>query len=57
MVLQQGVPARIWGCADPREAVTVGFRDQKASTTADSAGKWKIYLKPLEAGGPFEMTV
>lgn len=57
MVLQQGAPARIWGRADPGEAVTVSFRDQKASTTADSAGKWKTYLKPLEAGGPYDMTV
>jgi sialate O-acetylesterase len=57
MVLQQGAPARIWGRADPGEAVTVGFRDQKASATADSAGKWKIFLKPIEAGGPYEMTV
>jgi sialate O-acetylesterase len=44
MVLQQGVPVRIWGHADPGEAVTVSLvaqadslRAQKSSTTADSA--------------------
>ena len=41
MVLQQGAPVRIWGRADPGESVTVGFRDQKVSTIADSAGRWK----------------
>jgi sialate O-acetylesterase len=64
MVLQQGAPVRIWGHADPGEAVTVSLvaqadslRGQKSSATADPAGKWRIYLKPIEAGGPYEMTV
>src|SRR5579864_3141786 len=57
MVLQQGAPARIWGRADPGEAVTVSFRSQKISITADPAGKWKVYLNPLQSGGPYEMTV
>jgi sialate O-acetylesterase len=34
MVLQQGSPVRIWGWADPGEAVTVSFLGQKASATA-----------------------
>src|SRR5437773_7544421 len=57
MVLQQGSPVRIWGWADPGEAVSVTFLGQKPSTVADSAGKWKVYLKPLSAGGPYKMTV
>ena len=47
MVLQRDAPVRIWGRADAGEAVTVSFRGQKSSATADSAGKWKIYLKPV----------
>jgi sialate O-acetylesterase len=57
MVLQQGSPLRIWGWADPGEAVTVSFLGQKASATAGPDSKWKVYLKPLPAGGPYKMTV
>jgi Domain of unknown function (DUF303). len=57
MVIQQSAPARLWGRADPGETVTVTLRGQKSSTTADAAGKWKLFLKPLDAGGPYELTV
>ncbi len=57
MLLQQGVPVRIWGRAEPGEAVSVGFAGQQASTETDAAGRWAVYLKPLAAGGPHEMTV
>src|SRR5260370_13976983 len=56
MVIQQSAPVRIWGRADPGESITVTLRDQKSSTTADATGKWKIFLKPLEPGGPDELT-
>ncbi len=39
MVLQQGAPVRIWGWADPGEAVTVSFLGQKPSVTAGADGK------------------
>lgn len=57
MVLQQGVPVRIWGSAIPGEAVTVSFRDQKATTTTDSDGRWVLFLRPLAAGGPEVLAV
>ncbi len=57
MVLQQGMQVAIWGTADPGEQVTVTFRDQKPTATADANGKWRVELKPLEPGGPFPMTV
>jgi len=57
MVLQRGLPAHIWGKADPAEAVTVGFRGETRSTRADAMGRWSLYLKPGEAGGPFELKV
>jgi sialate O-acetylesterase len=57
MVLQQQVPVRIWGWADPGETVTVSFRGQKVSGTASEAGKWAVFLQPLETGAPATMTV
>jgi sialate O-acetylesterase len=55
-VLQRGVPLPVCGTADDGETVTVIFQNQKVSTAAKD-GKWKVTLKPLEAGGPFEMTI
>src|SRR4051812_17217321 len=57
MVLQQGGPVRIWGWADPGEAVSIGFRGQKVSGVADVRGRWALYLKPLDAGAPAEMSI
>jgi len=57
LVLQQGMKVNIWGTADPGEPVTVTLGDQRASTTTDNAGQWKVKLGPLSAGGPFTMTI
>jgi sialate O-acetylesterase len=57
MVLQQAAPIRIWGQADPGENVRVEFQGQRLSATADPAGKWELFLKPLQKSGPAEMTV
>src|SRR3954464_9267618 len=57
MVLQQGMPVRIWGTADPSEAVRVDFQGQSVSTKARENGKWEAWLKPLSAAGPLEMAI
>ncbi len=57
MVLQRERPCRIWGKANPGEAVTVAFRGEELKTTADALGRWEVFLKPGSAGGPFELTV
>ena len=57
MLLQQGKPVRIWGKAGPGEQVKVSFRGQDAAASADASGNWSLFLKPMEAGGPFQMTV
>lgn len=57
MVVQRGLPVHVWGMAAPREGVTVTFRSETKSTTADDLGRWSLYLSPGEAGGPFSMTV
>jgi hypothetical protein len=38
MVLQRGMPVRIWGMAKPGEAIAVAFRAQKKTTQADDKG-------------------
>ena len=57
MVLQSDVKTRIWGLADPGEKVTVTLQKQSISTLADDSGSWQVYLAPMKAGGPVEMTV
>src|SRR5258708_5400833 len=55
-VLQRGMPVRVWGVADDGERVTVKIQDQEASTVT-AGGKWSVTLKPMQAGGPFTMTI
>jgi sialate O-acetylesterase len=57
MVLQRGIPAPVWGWANPGEKITVSFRGQEKSATAGQDGKWLVKLDKMEAGGPFELTV
>jgi sialate O-acetylesterase len=48
-VLQQGLPAPVWGWAAPGEQVTVTFAGQTKTATADAEGKWRVKLDPLTA--------
>jgi len=57
MVLQRRAPVHIWGWANDAEQVTVEFRGQTRSATADDIGRWEVDLPPGEAGGPFALTV
>ncbi|SPE26081.1 Sialate O-acetylesterase [Candidatus Sulfopaludibacter sp. SbA6] len=57
MVLQQGMPVRVWGTADPGETVKVDFQGQSVSVKAAENGKWTAWLRPLIAAGPLEMTI
>src|SRR5690348_10006121 len=56
MVLQREAPVPVWGTAAPDEKVTVKFRDQTKTTTADGKGKWVVKLDALKAGGPDVLT-
>ena len=49
MVLQQGVPVKVWGWASPGEAVSVSFGGDKAETKADEKGEWKLELPAQKA--------
>ena len=57
MVLQQGIPVRVWGAADPGETVKVEFQGQSVSVKTAENGKWTAWLKPLVTGGPLDMTI
>ena len=57
MVLQRGLPVHVWGTATPQEAVSVTFRGETRSGTADDDGRWSVFLSPGEAGGPFQLTI
>ena len=57
MVLQREAPVPVWGTAAPGEQVTVKFREQTKTATADKDGKWLVKLDALTAGGPDALTV
>jgi len=57
MVVQRQQEVKVWGWGDPREAVTVMFNGQTVKTRTSKDGKWMVALKPMEAGGPFTMTI
>ncbi len=57
MVLQRGVPIRIWGWAGIGEDVTVSFDGTKATTQATSDGHWSVSLEPRKPGGPYNMEI
>ncbi|QDV34455.1 sialate O-acetylesterase [Tautonia plasticadhaerens] len=56
MVLQRDTTVPIWGLADDGDEVTVSFRGQTATATAEG-GRWQAHLGALEAGGPDELTI
>jgi sialate O-acetylesterase len=57
MVLQRNIKVPFWGTAKPGEKLSVSLKKQKVWTTADFNGKWIIYLDPMKAGGPMEVTI
>jgi sialate O-acetylesterase len=57
MVIQRNAGYPVWGWADPGEKVTVSFHGQKLTATTGADSLWNVTLKPMSAGGPYEMTV
>src|SRR5271165_6679290 len=57
MVIQRHQPVHIWGDAAAGESLTVEFRGEQRTTTADPLGRWMVEFPPGEAGGPFMLTV
>lgn len=57
MVLQRNRPIHFWGWAAPGESVNVRLQSASARTEADDLGHWGLYLPPLSAGGPYQVTI
>jgi sialate O-acetylesterase len=57
MVLQRDSRIRVWGWADPGEAVAIAFQGDSVKTKADRSGHWSASLGPYPAGGPYEMSI
>jgi len=55
MVLQQEMDVPVWGWSDPGEQITVSLAGQYAKTVAGTDGRWELFLKPLKAGGPYDL--
>ena len=57
-VLQRDKPLPVWGRADPGEKIAVTFHGQTVHATAESDGRWIVYLAPVPASAePAELTV
>ncbi len=57
MVLQRNADLKIWGWADPGEALALKFNGKKYRATASAEGLWEIIIKPQKAGGPHTMEI
>ncbi len=57
MVMQRGKPIPVWGKADAGETVTIQFNKKQYTAIADEAGKWRIDLPKMKAGGPYQLAV
>ncbi len=57
MVLQREMPVPVWGWAAPDEQITVTFRDQSKTATADADGKWMVKLDALSVGDPTSLAI
>lgn len=58
MVLQRNQRVAIWGKASAGEKVSVTFNKQVKKTTADTLGKWMVYLNKMAANTkPSTMTI
>ncbi|MCB0640222.1 MAG: beta galactosidase jelly roll domain-containing protein, partial [Phaeodactylibacter sp.] len=55
MVLQRDATVKVWGWADPGEAIRIEFYGQTKETAADAAGNWAVQFADLKAGGPYTM--
>lgn len=57
MVLQRDRELPVSGIADAGQKITVRIAGQTKETLAAPNGKWSVTLDPLQAGGPYELTV
>ncbi|MCX6366924.1 MAG: sialate O-acetylesterase [Armatimonadetes bacterium] len=56
-VLQRNQPVRLYGTADPGEAVTLTLKGKTVKATTGGDGKWLVSFPAQGAGGPFVLSV
>ncbi len=54
-VLQHSRTMSVWGWAEAGQRVTVLFRDQSASATAEADGRFSVRIASGSPGGPFDL--
>ncbi|MCK5822270.1 MAG: beta galactosidase jelly roll domain-containing protein [Bacteroidales bacterium] len=57
MVLQRNQDIPIWGTAEPGGKIVVSLNENQKKGKVDEDGKWRIDLDPVEAGGPYQLSV
>lgn len=57
MILQSEMKVPVWGWAVSGGRITAEIGGHIATTIADEDGKWKLYIGPLDKGGPFQLKV
>lgn len=57
MVVQRGVPMRVWGWAAPGIEVRAEMGGHRGAGVADSDGRFVVELAALAAGGPHQLRV
>src|SRR5690606_34436916 len=57
MVLQREIPLKIWGWSKSKDTIEIKFNNSNYQAIADNTGNWATTLPPIEAGGPFQMTI
>jgi sialate O-acetylesterase len=57
MVLQRSQAIPVWGWASPNETITVTLDKQVKKIKTPKSGKWMVKFDPMEAGGPYTLTV
>jgi sialate O-acetylesterase len=56
MVVQRGLPIRVWGDCTPNANVQVSLGTQRATAQAAADGTWQVTLEPIAQGGPYTLT-
>ena len=57
MMVQAGQPVRLWGTAASEETVRATLAGREATTKADVAGRWRMALAAIPAGGPHVLVI
>lgn len=56
-VLQRDQPIAVWGTADPGAKLALTLNGKTVRGSADKAGKWRLQLPAMPAGGPYQLAV